>query len=223
MLPNSDSIGWHSHAQCGEDLIVRYLFHTLHKEKPSYLDIGAYDPYLFSNTAFFYIRGSQGICVEPDPDLYHRLKTARPRDTVLNVGIGPESGEATIYLMEPSTLNTFSRKQAETLEREKTARRRDERPVPVMTVEALLAQYAGGIFPDFLSLDTEALDLQILQSISFERSVPTVICVETRSYSLTGQGTKETEIGQFLQSVGYLLYADTHLNSIFVSHSAWHS
>ena len=42
-----------SYSQCGEDLLVDYIFKLRGIERPSYLDIGAHDPYYLSNTALF--------------------------------------------------------------------------------------------------------------------------------------------------------------------------
>jgi hypothetical protein len=41
-------------AQFGEDAILAGLFRGFHIEKPSYLDIGAYEPILSNNTYMFY-------------------------------------------------------------------------------------------------------------------------------------------------------------------------
>ena len=42
-----------SYAQCGEDLIIDFLFATLKVPKVRYLDLGAHHPTYFSNTYFF--------------------------------------------------------------------------------------------------------------------------------------------------------------------------
>ena len=63
-----------------------------------------------------------------------------------------------------------------------------------------------------MSLDAEGLDYEILQMIEYDKNYPKVICVETVSYT---SGRKETEIINFLQSKGYNIYADTHINTIF--------
>ncbi len=77
-----------SFSQCGEDLIVQNIFNCLGIEKPSYIDVGAYDPFIFSNTALFYSKGSRGINIEPDPHLYKTFPKHRKEDINLNVGIG---------------------------------------------------------------------------------------------------------------------------------------
>src|SRR5687767_14108710 len=77
-----------SYAQCGEDLIVDYVFTALGVQGPTYLDIGANDPVSLSNTYLFYRRRCAGVCVEPNPPLCEAFRRKRPRDHCLNVGVG---------------------------------------------------------------------------------------------------------------------------------------
>src|SRR5487761_2603734 len=102
-----------SYSQCGEDLILQYLFMVLQIEKVSYLDLGAHHPTYLSNTYLFYESGGQGVCVEPDPSLFATFPKKRPRDTHLNCGVGITPGEAEFFVMSTRTLNTFSKAEAE--------------------------------------------------------------------------------------------------------------
>src|SRR5262245_15943736 len=72
-----------SFAQQGEDLIVESICGHLAIPIRTYLDIGAFDPTIASNTYFFYRKGCRGVLVEPNPALCRTLKRHRPRDTVL--------------------------------------------------------------------------------------------------------------------------------------------
>ena len=40
-----------TYSQMGEDLIVSYIFKNLNIENPTYIDIGASDPFALSNSA----------------------------------------------------------------------------------------------------------------------------------------------------------------------------
>ena len=81
-----------SYSQCGEDLIVQFVFETMNVARPTYLDIGAHHPTLLNNTYIFYQAGARGVNVEPDPALISRFNRVRPADVNLNCGIGPEEG-----------------------------------------------------------------------------------------------------------------------------------
>jgi hypothetical protein len=111
LLPKSKTF----YAQSGEDLILSHLFAKLGIDKPNYLDIGANDPKFISNTYKFYRKGSMGILVEPNPIICKLLKKKRPRDIVLNFGVGINNiSKAKFYLFpkDSNGLSTFSEKDA---------------------------------------------------------------------------------------------------------------
>jgi hypothetical protein len=102
-----------SYAQAGEDTIVQELFNFLKIQKPTYLDVGAFRPIAYNNTYLFYQGGSRGVLVEPNVDLIPSLKSARPGDTVLNVGIGVTSQKAaSYYCLTLPEWNTFDGDEA---------------------------------------------------------------------------------------------------------------
>ncbi len=72
-----------------------------------------------------------------------------------------------------------------------------------------------------MSLDVEGLDLPILRSIDLARHRPLVFCVETLSYSESGQGQRIEEIDELMKGASYLRYADTHINTVYVDESRW--
>ncbi len=93
-------------------MIIRHIFGSLKIDKPSYLEIAAFDPYKFSNAAHFYVHGSHGVAVESDPVLFANIAKAWLRDINLNVGVAAKNGEADIYLLSHSTMNTLSQQHA---------------------------------------------------------------------------------------------------------------
>lgn len=210
-----------SYSQCGEDLIVKYIFDSVGVKMPTYIDIGAHDPEFISNTALFYRLGSWGINVEPYPVLFKKFLQKRKKDVNLDIGISDSVGELDFYIMSAQTLNTFSKVEAEKMVSEYGFRIESIRKVKVDTIQNIIWRFCKGAFPDFLSLDVEGLDFRILNSIKYEESSPTVICVETISYSETGKGIKDTSIIELLESKGYMGYADTYINTIFVKRNKW--
>jgi FkbM family methyltransferase len=208
-----------SFAQSGEDLLLSYLLEeVLNIRHATYLDIGAHDPVLFSNTLLFYRAGSHGVCVEPDPKLLARFKLIRPRDVCLNVGVGTDTRrQADFFLLSERTLSTFCRSEAEALVR--TGHHRIERviQIPLVTVTEIIEDHCERC-PDLVSLDTEGMDLAILKSFDFQRHRPAALCVETLTHP---DERRVVEIADYLQGQEYFIYADTYINSIFVSSEAW--
>jgi FkbM family methyltransferase len=220
------SAAWHlmqgrvyaSGSQAGEDQLIRYLFYScLGIQRPTYLDIGANHPFKCNNTFFFYNRGSKGVCMEPDPAFSGLLKKHRSRDTILEAGVGlTTTTAAALYVFdEPySGWNTFSQEEAEHRVKESGVAYSRVISVPLININEVIATHFDRC-PNLLSLDVEGLDLQILQSLDFERFAPEVICVETICFGVTNHVEKVTDIPAFLHSKGYFTFGDTHVNTIF--------
>ena len=208
-----------SFAQCGEDLILRHLFLRLGTRHPSYVDIGAHDPYHFSNTYLFYRDGACGVLVEPNAPLARRLQRARPRDVCICAGIAPEPGSLTLYVMSSPTLSTFSASEAESLTRQ-GFRIVDEIETPVIGINDFLANQAPRAI-DLLSIDVEGMDEAILSAMDMDRHRPRVLCVESVEYSTQGQPVRRETLLRLLESRGYRPYADSGVNSILVDARSW--
>jgi FkbM family methyltransferase len=220
VLPNSQI----AYAQSGEDLILAHLFYKLNISKPKYLDIGANHPEYISNTYYFYMRGSTGVCIEPNPDLFEKIKKTRPNDIVLNVGIGTSTNStiADFYLFPESAsgLSTFSKEEAQYwsdtgMKNIGKIIYKDILQIPLRSINDILKEHFTKA-PDLISIDVEGLDYEILQSIDFDTYKPITLCVETLGYDNNQREFKKKEIISFVESKGYDVYADTHVNTIFL-------
>jgi FkbM family methyltransferase len=207
-----------SYSQCGEDCVVYFLLGALLKvEKIRYLDIGAHHPSFFSNTFFFYLRGSQGVCIEPNPELCSYIRKKRKRDICINAGIGSEkSVKMDFYAFTDPLLSTFSKEDADKQVGVGHVLKKVYNVGLLPINEILEKHFPSGV--DFVSIDTEGFDEAILRSIDFSRHRPLVFCVETMdSVSFSKSGV----ITDFLKERGYDVYADTYLNTIYIDRAAW--
>lgn len=212
-----------SYSQCGEDIIVDFVLNSLNVEHPTFLDIGAHHPVFLNNTYLFYRKNIHGICIEPDPDSFARIRRARPRDICLNVGIGTDNRElADFFILSSRSLNTFSKETADAYVNEGNQKIEHVIKVPLFTVHDIITKYLKTT-PTFVSLDAEGYDLEIIRNFNFGRFRPEIFCIETLSYSSKNQEVKNTEILQLMEREGYLNYADTYINTIFVDKDKWTS
>ncbi|MBN9523219.1 FkbM family methyltransferase [bacterium] len=206
-------------AQCGEDLIVSYILSELGVDRPTYIDVGAYHPYEINNTYLFYARGCRGILVEPNVDMIPLLRRERPGDTTLNVGIGLTSAtEADYYRINEPSWNTFDKDVAEHYVKSSGGEKKivEVIKVPLVNINEVLARHHGGVCPDFVSLDVEGLELDILKSLDWSRYRPKVVCIETL---VTNTRRQKLEAVEFLVGKGYVARGSTFVNTILVDGS----
>lgn len=212
-----------SFSQSGEDRIALFILkHQFGLTDLNYLDVGANHPTELSNTYLFYLEGFKGVLVEPDPDLARALSKARPKDTVLNKAVAVnETDDLDFYLMEPHTLNTFSEKEVKLYqEHYKGVKVRDTIKVATTQLSAVIDEhFSAGL--DFLSIDIEGLDYDILEKLNLKKYRPKVLCVETMIYLKDKQLKKSETIIDLLLKNDYFIYADTYVNTIFVDKKAW--
>ena len=207
-------------SQNGEDLIIRQIFNSLNIKTPSYLDIGAHDPFYLSNTAIFYQNGSQGVNIEPNPILCKKISKYRKGDMNLSIGVGASNEPLTFYVLPYPTNSTFSKQEADFFCEQWKLKIVKEISVEVRTLKFIIENYCGGVFPDFLSLDAEGLDIVILSELKELSSLPKVICTELNDSTLETIGTVK-QGREILEPLGYTLVMKTHDNAIFVLKDLW--
>jgi FkbM family methyltransferase len=210
-----------SFSQCGEDLIIDYIFKLRGIKNPSYLDIGANDPFYLNNTAIFYLRGCKGINIDANPTLIEKFNKKRNTDININVGVGHKKSTLDFYIMADDTLSTFSEEEYTKMvaygHKLNTIKK-----VDIFPLQEILDKHNNSNFPDLLSLDVEGFDFQILKSIDFSlENCPKIICVEAAEYSPIGAGDRRDELIELLTSNGYYEYANTNLNAILVHKKFW--
>lgn len=187
-----------SYSQGKEDVFIdRFL---KNKKKGFYVDVGANDPSRFNNTKRFYKRGWQGINVEPNVILINKINRERKRDINLNIGIGKAKGEMMMYVFYPDTLSTFSREKADEYIKQGFAIEKESK-IEIRTLKDVLDQYAKGAKIDFLTVDTEGTDLDVLQSNDWNNYRPTLLCVEVNN--LNGHKFDIEILQKYLESVNY--------------------
>lgn len=222
LTPRKNVVGQVSYSQCGEDVIVDFVLSWMGISEISYLDLGANDPVRFNNTYRLYEKGHTGVLVEPDIGLSNAIRKVRPNDTCVASAVGvTDASEVSFYKMSADTLSTTQSDTVELYEQNSAHRLAIEMKVPHLHINALLEKYYPHKPPTFVSLDVEGLDLQLLDAWDFSRWRPAVICVETLTYSQNKTASKVLDIFKTMERNGYLQYADTYINTIFINKADW--
>jgi FkbM family methyltransferase len=193
-----------SYSQEGEDMILRTIFEN--KKNGFYVDVGAFHPKIFSNTHFFYKQGWHGINIDANPKSMTAFRKLRPHNINLEIGIGTENNLRPYYI-DPDlpTNNSF---QPTTSNQECIQYLKTE-PLSIILDKYL----PKNTIIDFISIDVEGLEIEVLQSNNWQKYKPKIILAEDRNfkeYNLTN-----SKVYQFIITQGYKLYAKTRNTLIF--------
>lgn len=198
-----------SFSQEGEDLILKKIFGGA--KNGFYVDVGAYHPIQFSNTYYFYTQGWHGINIEPNRKYWDIFESARNRDYNINCAVGVGSGEYFVY--DEPAYNTFSKDRV--VELENSTRKK---PVKVVTGivskslrSILLEQNVSEI--DFLNIDVEGSEIQVLESNNWALFSPKIILIEQTEREL--EKIMLSEVYRFLKEKGYALVTKTYSTSFY--------
>ncbi len=204
-----------SYSQLGEDIVVDNLLGF--KKQGFYVDIGANDPVRFNNTFRFYKRGWCGINIEPDPVCFDLLSKKRSRDVNLNIGVGNEKMKAYFFRFEPHTLSTFSAISAKKYIKS-GFKLVEKRKIHIYRLADILSLHAANKKIDFISIDTEGLDLDVLLTNNWKLFRPKVLCIEVNERTMIKRSLikNNEEIVSFLKKVGYKEYFRNEINGIFI-------
>lgn len=165
-----------SYAQNAEDVVLARAFGD--RNDGFFVDVGANDPTHDSVTRHFYERGWNGVNIEPLVRCFDALQEARPRDVNLNVGVGQSPGRLKFYLVpEARAMSTFSARHAE-LVRE-MGYRTVQTHVDVRTLDDVFAEHVRDRTVDFLKVDVEGLEDEVLGTFDWARWRPRVVLVES--------------------------------------------
>ena len=215
-LRDPDEQGRLSFAEQGEDLILFHVVRDILKvERATYVDVGAAYPVKGNNTYLLYSLGGHGVLVEPNPWFAEQLRTRRPRDQVVQVGVGAsEALEADYFVIRGNPLlNTFSPAQVDALEQTRGGNVVEEvLKVPLTTLTRLITERLDAA-PDVLSTDVEGLDFDILRTLDLDRLRPGAICAESAWRTAQGANAPLTE---YLMSRGYVPVGGSLVNTVYV-------
>jgi hypothetical protein len=198
-----------SFSQWGEDLVLDHLFyvHPPVRDASSpgwYVDFGCFHPLKYSNTMLLSLRGWTGLNVDANPDTIALFNRHRPRDINVHSGIGPENTTGTFYRFANEAASTLSAAQAKTWQQDNGWQLKETSSVQIRTPNSLLAEYVPSDRKiDFLNIDLEGFDRDIVEAIDFDRYQPEVIAVELQYLEIPSVNLDPAV--QKLMSHGYTL------------------
>jgi FkbM family methyltransferase len=161
-----------------------------------YVDVGAGRPITGSNSFFLYRRGWVGICIDPIRNNQILHKILRPRDIFLKVICGRKA-ESVFYLFNPYEYSTTLEQVAiNVMDKYGDEIKLISRyPIASLSLSEILRRQEVKQI-DFLNIDTEGADLEVLKSLDWSVWKPLVIAIEAWPAA-------EKQVADYLFQLGY--------------------
>jgi len=193
-------------SQLLEDLIEKQLILEFfgRKKEGFFVEVGANDPYTGSQSWLLEQNGWQGVLVEPQAALCEKLRAARKNAKVFQVACSSpgREGEATLHIGAHDGLSTLEKQ----IDSHGTRFVGTER-VQVTTLDKVLGEAGAGRI-DFLSIDVEGHEIEVMRGFDFEKHRPSLIMIE--------DGVRTWDKHRFLKRHGYKLVKRTTLNNWYI-------
>jgi FkbM family methyltransferase len=204
-----------SYSQEGEDLILAALFDLeFSKMRGFYVDVGAHHPKRFSNTFLFYMNGWTGINIDAAPGSMLAFQRERPRDINIEAAVGEADKALTFYEFNNPALSSFCRDRVPMGYFGWAIVR--QRQLTTMTLAHLLEQHLpSGKLIDFMTVDVEGFDLQVLRSNDWVKFRPAVVLVEDDEV-VRSDVFGDSSISNYMLQQGYDFCCKTLLTTFFV-------
>ncbi|MEI8061183.1 MAG: FkbM family methyltransferase [Candidatus Berkelbacteria bacterium] len=200
------------YSQEGEDAILARFFDSSYKG--FFVDIGAHHPKRFSNTYHFYKKGWRGINIDAMPGSMKLFNKLRPRDINLEVAVSDKSQKLTYYAFKESALNGFSEELSLLRNKKQNCELLFKKDLKTVALAKVLDQnLPKGQKIDFMTVDVEGLDLEVLKSNNWKKYSPDYILIEILNSNLADVG--KSEVYKFLQPLGYVAVAKTRDTALF--------
>jgi FkbM family methyltransferase len=178
------------------------------KTEGFFVEVGANDPKAGSQTWLLESKGWRGILVEPLPPFASRLRAERPNSMVVEAACARANHPPTAQFYEAECPgHSGLRKHAIDAQEAYVA----SIHVRLLSLDEILAQ-AGNPVVDFLSIDVEGMELEVLNGFDLLRWAPALLLIEDHLFSLGAH--------LHIRRLGYRLVRRTGLNSWYIPYAS---
>ena len=195
-----DKYGVRCYSQEGEELFLNEKYAG--KTNGVYVDVGCHHPFRFSNTNWAYKIGWHGINIDPNPEAIKLFEQFRPKDINIACAISDAEGMMDYYTYAESAINSLRNDRT----RVEGNVVKNVYSVLVRRLESILEDYQINKI-DFLDIDVEGLEENVLKSIDFSKVQIDTILVEQLPLSPGFYGLEDilnSDINKMLSQYGYI-------------------
>ena len=189
-------------SQFDEDKKIIKLFDK--SKKGTYLDVGCFHPIRQNNTHLMYKLGWSGINIDLNPLTIELFKIARPNDINICAAVSSKKGVKNFFFdHQLSSINTISKNHTLFIKK-------------VFGIKDLKKRRIKKI--DFMNIDIEGHELEVLKTLNFKYFDIKVICIEIVNYDFYSRNIKinKNQIFKILRKNNYTLKFKSVINYIFV-------
>jgi len=209
-----------SYSYGGIDALVANIFKD--KRFGIYCDVGSSHPIKNNNTYLLHKKGWLGTNIDLDLKNIQLFNYARPKDNNVNAAVSDKVSEENLYFYhDKSPINTLSKE----ISAYQSANVSKIIKVKTVTLNSILDNSAFSDKPiDFLSIDVEGFEYNVLKNFNFDKYNPKVIVVEYLDTTLEELEIKNLNIDnvlkspiyKFITSRGYTLANWLHSDLVFI-------
>ncbi len=201
-------------SQYNEDIYFHSFFEKDYKGK--YVDLGCFHPTRDNNTFRFYKKNWRGINVDLNPITIELFNFFRSKDININCAISDKKALKKMYFIDDlSPLNTLDLNHLNFLKKNFLFKNIDfkERKIKTENINTILKKYKFNRV-DFLNIDLEGLEYDVIKSINFKKFEIKLICIEILDHNKISKN-KSKKIHQILKKNNFKYLKKIGVNSIF--------
>ncbi len=195
------------YSQFAEDVSI--IRHFPKRYKGVFVDVGCFHPVKYNNTYRLYKKGWRGVNIDIDEIKIAGFKIRRPKDVNIACAVSDRPGELNYWSNGFYSLTI-------TLDEAFAAGKPGyiAKKVQADTLNNILGRtkYRDSRI-DFLTIDVEGHDYQVLQSFDLEKYAPRLIAVETHQVTL--EAVMQEAVYQYLTGAGYSMVNWVGLTLLF--------
>ena len=201
-----------SYSQDQEDLFINDYFKNI--DDGFYLDIGCYHPIKYSNTALLYNRGWQGINIDMNQTSIDLFNILRKKDKNICAAISSSNKKVTQYIDHIySPVNTIDKNFSQVISKRLKTKPFSEKNIFTNTFSEIVKKNEIQITKiDFLNIDVEGHDYDVLKGIDLLNIKPKIICIEIDNHE---KNLSNQKIKNYLIKFNYKIIKSIGLNAFF--------
>ena len=190
------------YAEFAEDVMVNRILKKI--KKGFYVDVGAYHPYKGSLTYNLYNRNWNGMNLDISKSSIDLFNIARPTDLNINCAVSELNGETYYYENSPINQQNSLIPQYDNQKKIKIQSYKLSEILKIQNINSV----------DYINIDTEGNELEVLMGIDFSKINPTLFTIEDNSFDLNNEIKKKKII--FLKEKNYELINIIGVTMFFV-------